>query len=149
MTYLSQYYGLLIFILLVVLMSAAVWYRISIFSGWASLAERYLSKGEFIGTRLRWAGGGLMSPFGYYGILRVGANSEGLYLAVAPILRLFHPPLFIPWTQIRIANDGRSTWGFVRFELGREQRVPLFLQGKAAAAARSAAGALSSLHTAI
>lgn len=121
-------------------MFVAVRHRMSIFSGWASLAETFASKGEFIGTRLRWAGGGLMGPLGYCGILRVGVNSEGLYLAIIPIVRLFHPPLFIPWTQIRIANDGRSSWGFVRFELGREQRVALFLQGKAADVARSAAG---------
>jgi hypothetical protein len=138
--YLSQHYGVLVFILLVVSMSAAVWYTLSIQSGWASLAERFGLRGEFIGRRLRWVGGGLIGPGGYYGILRVGANSEGLCLAVTPPFRLFHPPLFIPWTQIRIANDGRSSWGFVRFELGREQRVSLFLQGKAADVARSAAG---------
>lgn len=149
MNYLWQHYGLLVFILLVVSMSAAVSYGLSLQSGWASLAERFRFEGKFIGRRLRWAGG-QMGPFGlYYGIVRVGANSEGLYLTVNPILRLFHAPLFIPWTQIRITNDGRSSWGFVRFELGREQRVPLFLQGEAADVAKSAAGALSSLHTAI
>ena len=81
-----------------------------------------------------------MGPFGYYGILRIGANPEGLYLAVIPFSRLFHPPLFIPWTQIYVASGRRPLWGFLRLELGREQRVPLFLQGKAADEARSAAG---------
>lgn len=32
--------------------------------------------------------------------LSIGVNREGLFLAVIPIFRIGHPPLFIPWHDI-------------------------------------------------
>ena len=74
-------------------------------SGWAHLAERYQCHALFEGTRYRfesihWSG---MNLFGmnYGGIVTFGTNSNGLYICLFFIFRPFHPPLLIPWSDIR------------------------------------------------
>jgi hypothetical protein len=54
----------------------------------------------------------------------VGADSEGLYLATFPFFRLFHPPLFIPWYEVRVARKHLFLGTGVRFELGKELSIP-------------------------
>jgi hypothetical protein len=41
--------------------------------------------------------------------LDVGANSTGLYLAVQSGLKIWHPPLFIPWSDIAVSAE-RIEW---------------------------------------
>jgi hypothetical protein len=35
------------------------------------------------------------------GAIRLGADAEGLYLSMSIVFRLFHPPLFVPWSDVR------------------------------------------------
>lgn len=67
--------------------------------GWSRLAESYQTYTRFEGQLWRFRSG----RFGwanYNGCLTLGANHEGLYLAVLPLFRVGHPPLFIPWYDI-------------------------------------------------
>jgi hypothetical protein len=41
--------------------------------------------------------------------LDVGTNSAGLYLAVQSGLKIWHPPLFIPWSDIAVSAE-RIEW---------------------------------------
>jgi hypothetical protein len=84
-------------------------------SGWHRLAKAYRTRNQFHGEK--WSGqSGTFGLFShYYGLLVVGANHKGLYLAVSLLLRPFHPPLFIPWSHIS-AKRSRGLF-FERCEL--------------------------------
>lgn len=67
--------------------------------GWGRLARRYRAATPFRGTvrRFRSAHIGLSN---YGGVLSIGTNADGLHLAVFPLFRPGHPPLFIPWADV-------------------------------------------------
>lgn len=69
-------------------------------SGWRRLAERYGETALFAGEVVRF-GSARIGWANYNGSLNVGANDMGVYLAPMTIFRAFHPPLFIPWSQIQ------------------------------------------------
>jgi hypothetical protein len=77
---------------------------------------------------------------GYNNCLSVGANPEGLYLSTLPFFPLFHPPLFIPWTEVSFVRTKLFFVSGVRFELGREAHVPLWLRDRLAVRLKDAAG---------
>lgn len=61
---------------------------------------------------------------GYNNCLTLGANADGLYLAVLRILP-WHPQLFIPWVEITVREE-QQWWGVgTVFTLGRETQIPL------------------------
>jgi hypothetical protein len=74
--------------------------------GWSRLAAAYPLRERFQGERKRFASGSLLGgsffglPCDYNGSLTLGANPDGLLVAVLPVLRPGHPPLFIPWQDI-------------------------------------------------
>ena len=93
---------------------AALWATICVVlsrsGGWHALASHYRATTPFLGTRLRFRSAQLGGWVGYNGSLTVGANREGLYLAVWPIFRIGHPPLFVPWSDGRASAEKR--WVF-------------------------------------
>jgi hypothetical protein len=74
-------------------------------SGWHRLSERFRARAPFAGAT-RSGCYGRLGHVSYRGTLTLGANDTGLYLAVMKIFAMGHPPLFIPWTEIR-ARRGR------------------------------------------
>jgi hypothetical protein len=74
--------------------------------GWSRLAEVYRLSQPFEGYRTRFATGAFAGgsffglPCNYGSCLTLGSNSQGLYLAVFPVFRPGHPPLFIPWSDV-------------------------------------------------
>ena len=86
------------------------------------LVERDRSGPEFTGERWRFQSGRMRWGCGYNNCLTLGANAEGLYMAV---ILPWHPPLFIPWIEIT-ARDEKRWWGDATvFTLGRETQIPL------------------------
>lgn len=76
--------------------------------GWARLADRYRLWTTFEGTRF----GGQSAALGwtsYGGVLTFGVDGRGLYLAVFPLFRFAHPPLFVPWSDVS-AHEVRGRW---------------------------------------
>jgi len=67
--------------------------------GWSALARRYRTEERFTGRKHHFRSGKI-GWGNYNGCLTIGANADGLYLAVMFLLRSGHPPLFIPWTDI-------------------------------------------------
>jgi hypothetical protein len=78
---------------------------------------------------------------GYNNCLDIGADRESLYLAVFPVFRFMHPPLLIPWHQIKVRRGKSWPWGeSVTFTLGYETAIPLKISGNLAARLRDSAG---------
>lgn len=80
---------------------------LSRFGGWGALARRYAAEVPFQGRRLHFQFAQLGGWVGYNGALTTGADPTGLFLAVWPLFRLGHPPLFVPWDEIRASREQR------------------------------------------
>jgi hypothetical protein len=68
--------------------------------GWTDLAARYETEPTFEGTRV-----GIISATvnraNYKNSLVLKYNQDGFYLRPVIFFRLFHKPLFIPWSEIK------------------------------------------------
>lgn len=116
-------------------------------SGWASLAEAYRLTGEFPAQRWSFQSAAMRWYANYGSCLTVSADSEGLYISVLAIFRIFHPPLFVPWSEISVRR-GRILWSrVVEFRLGRELAIPFRVCEKLATRLRASAGRSWPLET--
>lgn len=125
-------YGLAIWLLVSAL--------ISYIGGWTALAKLFRLKVPFVGERWHRQSGQMRWIAGYGNCLTVGCNHEGLYLATMPLFRFRHAPLLIPWGEISVSRRRIIFWRYVRFGLGRELDIPLYLRAKLAEKVRHAAG---------
>jgi hypothetical protein len=57
----------------------------------------------------------------YHGAIRLTAAQDALYLSVLFVFRIAHPPLRIPWKEIKIAK----TESYLDFTLGNEEKIPM------------------------
>ena len=120
---------------------AIVW-ALAYLGGWHRLARQYKARSAFVGRRLRFQSLQLRGWCGYNGCVRAGADPFHLSLALWPILRLGHPPLLIPWSDVSArAESGR----FIRVvvlhfaaEPGVAMRISERLAKKLAAESRGA-----------
>jgi hypothetical protein len=69
--------------------------------GWKKLAEVYRYDGQFCGRRWRFRSCRMNGFVNYNNCLTFGAGAEGLYINIFPIFRFRHPPLLIPWSEIK------------------------------------------------
>ena len=120
---------------------------ISWWSGWAVLARRFRLRSYFTGSRWRFQSGQMRWLCGYRGCLTVGANSEGLYLATLPFFPLFHPPLFIPWSEVSTSKKSLLFVSGVLFQLGNETSIPLWVRVRLVERLRSVAGRAHPVET--
>lgn len=72
--------------------------------GWTGLASRYQYMDIFTGERV-----GIISAaingVNYGNCLLLQYNRDGIYLRPVFIFRLFHPPVLIPWKEIKTVRD--------------------------------------------
>jgi ATP-dependent Clp protease adaptor protein ClpS len=61
----------------------------------------------------------------YSNVITTGANQGGLYLSSMFVFRFMHPPLFIPWTEIRVQRTKGWLFENVTFTLDRELAIPM------------------------
>jgi hypothetical protein len=108
--------------------------------GWATLARRFRYRGTFIGSKWWGESGGMRGLAHYRNCLVVGANPEGLYLAVIFPFRVAHPPIFIPWNEVTLSKTRLFFVPMVRFRLGREDSVPFSIRESLASKMSEAAG---------
>ncbi len=106
-------------------------YLLSIFNGWQWLSESYRFREKFVGKKFRWQSGtlGFISA---RNCLTLGANTEGLYLAMNILFRVGHPPLFIPWSDIEVGRRRFSFFSSVVFEFAQAPGVLFVLSEKRA-----------------
>jgi hypothetical protein len=82
----------------------------------------------FDGKKLWLKSVGMRRWTNYNNCITVGANKYGLYLAVLPIFRVGHPPLFFPWTDISTEAGSRRFFGeFVKFKFSKQPDVPVIM----------------------
>ena len=131
--------GLLIPVILVSF--ASIWLFVnlllSVISGWASLAGRYGSDAPFSGSIWKWESG-QMRLVGIRNCLTIGANRQGLHLAMMILFRFRHPPLFIPWREITITPKRSFFRKGMEFRLGGNGGVPLWISAELAERLRQA-----------
>jgi hypothetical protein len=113
---------------------------ISYIGGWTTLAKRFRLRRSFVGQRWIGQSGQMRWIAGYGNCLTVGCSPQGLYLAIMPLFRFRHPPLLVPWEEIAVSRRQILFFRFVRFGLGRELDIPLYLRAKLADKLRRAAG---------
>jgi hypothetical protein len=124
---------------------ALVMWVISRAGGWARLAQRFTAVEPFAGESWGWQSARFRGWCSYNHCLVVGANQDGLYLSVMPILmplRFFHPALMIPWGEIEV-ETGKMLFGMydtAQFRIGREERVTVKIYGKLVKRVRQGAG---------
>src|SRR5689334_126791 len=74
-------------------------------SGWHSLAAQYPQPRPFAGQYATFRSGNVgISRYNH--VLKVGADSDGLWLAVIFLFRVGHPPLFFPWDELTTVQRG-------------------------------------------
>lgn len=84
---------------------AAVWhfacFILSRIGGWEKLALTYRYDGTFSGKRWRFRSCKMNGYTNYNNCMTFGTNPVGLYMKILPLFRFRHPPLLIPWPDIR------------------------------------------------
>jgi hypothetical protein len=101
----------------------------SVFCGWHALSRRFRAESGPYGVT-RSAG-----PFPYtvytrylshYSFcIRMTAAEDGLYLSVVFPLRIGHPPLRIPWNEVKISRVKRFWTPLILLTLGTQERIPM------------------------
>jgi len=114
---------------------------VSFLGGWHTLSERFVATTPFPGITEGLQSGQMRWGVNYRGCLRLGANQEGLSLSVLFLFRFMHPPLFIPWHEIRVSRRKRLLFGdYVTLSIEREQEIPLRIAGATAQMLSDSAG---------
>jgi hypothetical protein len=137
----SHTYNPLFFLVYFAALWSVVCYLISFIGGWYELGRLYAAERPFDGQKWYFQNAALRFAVGYHNILTIGVNTEGLYMAVFPLFRLGHPPLFIPWRDISV-QQGKYLWVRVyKFEFRQAPSVSLRLREKLGRKVQMAAGA--------
>jgi len=117
-------------------------YLTSRWSGWSTLADFFRSDTDFRGQKWRMQSAAMRYAMSYNNCLTIGANEEGLYLAMPMFfIRVGHPPLFIPWSEVS-ASPVTTGWlrGRTRLHLGRDLQIPLTISAALAQKLQMTAG---------
>jgi len=98
---------------------------ISFIGGWYSLSRCYRNEVPFSGAKWRMQSGQMRWRANYNNALTIGANEEGLYLGMIFLFRFMHPPLLIPWNEVRVRRTSGWLFDYVILTLGQELAIPL------------------------
>jgi hypothetical protein len=93
-----------------VCLSLLFWFLGAQLSGWAELARYYRSEVPFEGERWRFRSCRTRWLAHYSGCVTLGVNADGLYLGLFSFFRIGHPPLFVPWHEVRLKLAKTIVW---------------------------------------
>jgi hypothetical protein len=114
---------------------------VSFVGGWFRLSRKFRLVGSFDGVSEGLQSGQMRWLTHYGSCLRLGTNRDGLYLAVLFLFRFMHPPLLVPWSEIKVRRKKRWLFGeYVTFTMGSDLGIPLRISGRSASMLRDAAG---------
>lgn len=119
---------------------------ISYVGGWFALAKVYRIQAPFSGAKWRMQSGQMRWRTHYNNVLTLGANQKGLYLSTMLLFRFMHPPLLVPWSEIRVRRSKGWFFEYVIFTMGHELAIPLRIRAKVAEKLREAAGGIGRLR---
>lgn len=107
----------------------AVCFLVSFISGWFTLARHFKKQTEPYGDS-KTAG-----PFSYTvymrfwshysSLIRITAAGDALYLSILLPFRMGHPPLCIPWSEIKFSRTKFLFVTYVVLTLGSKEQIPL------------------------
>ncbi len=104
------------------------------------MAETYRFEGTFEGSRWRFTSARMRWGVNYNGCLTIGANERGLYVAVLFLFRLAHPPLFIPWSDVRVTEQRGLVFKYLEFGFLKAPAVPFRVRHQLGSALLQAGG---------
>jgi len=113
---------------------------ISFVGGWFSLSKLYRARMPFHGMKWRMQSGQMRWLTNYNNVLTLGVSQDGLYLAPMFLFRFMHPPLLVPWSEIKVRRNKGWFFECVTLTMGHELAIPLRVRGKLAEKLRNAAG---------
>jgi len=127
-THLASPLGLALFAILFALLWCASSFWVSWVSGWHSLVRRFKyqaepyadieSSGSFASVYLRyWSH--------YSGVVFLTAGEDALYVSIMFLFRVGHPPLRIPWGEIRFGRRKFFFRTYIVLTLGNEEKIPM------------------------
>jgi hypothetical protein len=113
---------------------------ISFVGGWFSLAKVHRTRVPFNGPKWGGQSGRMRWLTNYNNVLTLGASQQGFYLASMFLFRFMHPPLLIPWSEVKVRRNKGWVFEYVTFTMGHELAIPLRIREKLAAKLRESAG---------
>jgi hypothetical protein len=87
----------------------SVCWLLALVGGWRSLATRYRVDSE--PRPMTQTTSGMLGLVSYNGVLELAASDSGLDLRVMMLFRAGHPPLRIPWADIRVESERAGLFG--------------------------------------
>lgn len=104
-------------------------YCISFLSGWHALIQRFRAQTEpygdvksvgpfFYSVRMRYKAN-------YNSAIRLSVASDALYVSVFFLIRVGHPPLAIPWSEIKFRRSTSFGRRYLVLTLGNTEQVPM------------------------
>jgi hypothetical protein len=83
----------------------------ALISGWFSLASHFRAhsrpEGQKVTSQVKQMG---IVPENR--VTHMIISERGLYLYVSPLFRFFHPPLLLPWSQVRLVREIQTLWWY-------------------------------------
>jgi hypothetical protein len=98
-------------------------------SGWRELAKYYRSDAPFEGERWRFRSCNMRLLTHYGGCVTVGANEYGLYLTLFSLFRIGHPPLLIPWNEVRLKMGKTIVWEWMELRFNQAPGIKVTFYG--------------------
>jgi hypothetical protein len=102
----------------------AVCFLLANIGGWSRLGKHYRSQNGFAGKKWLFESG-WFPPVNYKRCLTIGSDEYGLYLAVLPLFRVGHPPLFISWSDITTTESQGWLFSYREFTFSKDPTVKL------------------------
>ena len=118
-----------IFFLIFVCLWFAVSFVIAQLSGWAQLSRYYRSETQFEGEPWKFRSCQARWMTHYNNCITVGANAQGLYVAIFLLFRSGHPPLLVPWHNITVRRGKTLFWDWTEFRFEQTPGVWLKFYG--------------------
>lgn len=124
---------------------AALWLTIfkvvAHWGGWRDLSATYPSQGEPTGERFRMRSFQLRAGCNYNNCVTLVASPAGLHISMPLPFRFAHPPIFLPWSEIRA--ERKKVWlvRVVTLTANRCPDVPVKLRPRLAEVLLAAGGA--------
>lgn len=102
---------------------------ISVMTGWHALSKRFKKQSEPYGDS-KTAGPFFYSVYmrfwGHYSsVIRMTAAGDALYISVMFPFRIGHPPLRVPWDEIRMRRTKFLWRRLVLLTLGDQEQIPM------------------------
>ena len=114
---------------------------VSLIGGWFQLGRTYRARHALTGIKIRSGNTILRFGVGYEGgAVRFHVSEEGLGISVFPLVRILHPPLLVPWSELRVSPSRFLLFRTVKLSFRRVRGVRVSIRPRTATRIAAAAG---------